>query len=74
MMISKQNKCTFPDDEYFIVLSTVPINTIIMRVVGVRVMAALGSLLVIVGMILSAYATQIWQLILTYSVLTCEFF
>lgn len=49
-----------------------PINTIIMRVIGVRVIALIGSVLVILGMILSAHATEVWQLVMSYSVVTGE--
>ena len=51
-----------------------PINTIIMRVIGVRVIALIGSVLAILGMILSAHATEVWQLVMSYSVVTGENF
>ena len=43
-----------------------------MRVIGVRVIALIGSVLVILGMILSAHATEVWQLVMSYSVVTGE--
>ena len=47
---------------------TVPVLTLVMRRIECRVMAGAGAVLSVIGMLLSAFVTDIWQLILTYSV------
>ena len=46
---------------------TVPIETLVMKVVGCRVTAIAGALLTIIGMVSAAFCTQIWQLVIAYS-------
>ena len=45
-----------------------------MKVVGCRVTAIAGALLTIIGMVSAAFCTQIWQLVIAYSVITCKFY
>ena len=40
-----------------------------MRRIECRVMAGAGAVLSVIGVLLSAFVTDIWQLILTYSVI-----
>ena len=51
---------------------TVPIETLVMKVVGCRVTAIAGALLTIIGMVSAAFCTQIWQLVIAYSFVTCK--
>ena len=48
---------------------TVPINTLLLPIIGCRVLSAIGFVLTIIGAISSAFGTQIWHLIIGYSII-----
>ena len=44
----------------------VTFNSLLMKVISVRYTAAIGASLTIIGIIPSAFATEIWHLVLSY--------
>lgn len=50
----------------------VPFNTILVQYFGCRRISGIGFLLAIIGYVSSAFALELWHLVLGYSLLTGE--
>ena len=52
-----------------VVCFVVPVNTLLLSVVGSRVLSAIGCVLVLIGVITSAFPSQIWHLVISLSII-----
>ena len=55
-------------------LISVPLNTILMRIIGVRRITIIGTVLNLVGVFPAAFVTKVWHLLLCYGVVASESF
>ena len=49
-----------------------PFETLVMKVVGCRVIAAAGTVMCLIGVTTSAFASEIWQMVLSYGVVSSK--
>ena len=48
---------------------TVPFNTLFVTLAGCRVVAGVGGVLILISVLLSAFGTQFWHLLISYSII-----
>ena len=60
-------------DLFHFLLHLVPLNTILMKMIGVRKISALGTVLTLIGVLPSAFATEVWHAVISYGVIASKY-